>query len=87
MINQRALNSIFHRSKNPSPFEIMFSIKMKNNSSTGIIDITKNDLIDDCDNSRQQMKYESKLQIQKVQDTSIREILIEKERKIVGASR
>ena len=65
----------------------MFSIKMKNNSSTGIIDITKNDLIDDCDNSRQQMKYESKLQIQKVQDTSIREILIEKERKIVGASR
>ena len=41
---------------------------MENESSTNIIDIIKNELIVDFDNSRQQMRYES------------REILVKKKR-------
>lgn len=62
---QSAINQTYQRSINTTPFQLMFGIEMKN-IDTDIRKIINEEIIEDFNNERQQLRDEAKSQISKI---------------------
>ncbi|XP_043063534.1 uncharacterized protein LOC122319804 [Drosophila ficusphila] len=65
---QQAINAHVHASTSFTPFEVMFSKRMRNNSSPELLRFLQDEMLVNLQDKRNQIWQEARLQIKKAQD-------------------
>lgn len=66
---QRVINAHVHSSTKFTPFEIMFGVKMRNNSDVELLKILQEEMLMDLQEERNLIRAEARHQIEKAQET------------------
>ncbi|XP_053968337.1 uncharacterized protein LOC128869757 [Anastrepha ludens] len=66
---QRAINEHIHSSTKFTPFEVMFGVKMRNETDTELLKILQEELLQGLQDERNKIREEVRAQIQKAQET------------------
>ncbi|XP_076382074.1 uncharacterized protein LOC143260475 [Megalopta genalis] len=64
---QRSINSTYQRSIGMSPFELMFGTKMRQAEDIRILDIIQQEVVDNFDNERSELRINAKKNLLKIQ--------------------
>ncbi|XP_076383359.1 uncharacterized protein LOC143260735 [Megalopta genalis] len=65
---QRSINSTYQRSIGMSPFELMFGTKMRQAEDIRILDIIQQEVVDNFDNERSELRINAKKNLLKIQE-------------------